>query len=152
VLQVLLLQNARLLPSLSIDFDCKNCPVCNHRAETTPVSFLPHWKTFGGVLRLPSYSVPSPTTSGAYCGLVDGTSPDHAQHRVQSLFSAAIHSFHCFTVTSLWALMPMESEQWAGLTHTCCRTFIKGELNTTSLHTIKKLNRFADYSRTTYRN
>lgn len=51
----------------------ENNPACSFRAETTSVSLLPHCKTFGGVLRLPSYRVPSPTTSGVYCGLVDGT-------------------------------------------------------------------------------
>jgi hypothetical protein len=52
-LQLLLLHNARLLPLLPIDFNLKNDPVCNHRAETVPASPLPHCKTFGGVLRLP---------------------------------------------------------------------------------------------------
>jgi hypothetical protein len=47
-LQLLLLQNSRLLPSLPIPFALETDPVCSHRAETVPASLLPHCKLLAG--------------------------------------------------------------------------------------------------------
>lgn len=84
------------------------------------MSLLPHCKTFGGVLRLPSYCVPSPTTSGVYCGLVDGTA--QIMHTTVLNFSSPLLATPSITFTTTLGIDAYGARiMGPGLTHKRCR-------------------------------